>query len=163
MHRKGLLLGGLAVVALVVAGCGSASVQPTSGTGREATANTKTRVVAREWAFELSRTSIPAGKVTFELVNKGKITHEMVVVKTNLPAKGLSARADDRTKMDENAAGQSLGEIENVGPGKTKTGTPDLTSGRYLLICNEAGHYKAGMVTEFRETSGPGIPIASAP
>ncbi len=153
MHRKGLLLGGLAVVALVVAGCGSASVQPTSGTGREATANTKTRVVAREWAFELSRTSIPAGKVTFELVNQGKITHEMVLVKTDLPAKGLASRADDPSTMDTAAAGQVPGEIQNVAAGTAKTEALDLTPGRYLLVCNQAGHYKVGMVTEFTVTS----------
>ena len=40
---------------------------------------------------------------------------------------------------------ESPGEIEDVGPGQTKSGTLKLTPGRYVMICNLPGHYKQGM------------------
>lgn len=145
LHK--LIVIGLGIIGLLAfAGCSAAPAVA----GPKATT---VHVVAREWAFTPSRTSIPAGNVTFELENQGRTTHEMVVVKTDLPAKGLAPRADNPALVDEAAAGQIPGEVQDVAAGLTKTETLDLTPGRYLLICNQVGHYKAGMVTEFTVTS----------
>ncbi len=141
MFRKVLILSiGLGLLFLMT-GCATAAEAST------------VRITAKEWAFQPSRSSVPAGKVTFELVNQGKITHEMVLVKTDLPAKGLAPRADDPSTMDTAAAGQVPGEIQNVAAGAAKTEALTLTPGRYLLVCNQAGHYKVGMVTEFTVTT----------
>ena len=39
----------------------------------------------------------------------------------------------------------SLGEITDLKPGAHGKLTLNLKPGSYLLICNEPGHYKAGM------------------
>ncbi len=144
MNRRGLLIGGLALIALALAACGS------NGSAQSATT---VRAQAREWQFGLDHTTVPAGKVTFELTNKGQIAHEMVILKTDLPATALPLKAGNPSELDEDAAGQSPGEVEDVQPGKTETLTLDLTPGRYLMVCNLAAHYKAGMVTEFHVSS----------
>ena len=144
---RGAWVAALGVGMLLLGAACSSAGQPAVGVGTSH--DTTVHVVAKEWAFAPSRTSIPAGNVTFELENQGRITHEMVVLKTDLPAKGLSPRADNPALIDEAAAGQVSGTVQDVGVGLTKTETLNLTPGRYLLICNQVGHYKVGMVSEF--------------
>ncbi|MBI2165965.1 MAG: copper-binding protein [Chloroflexi bacterium] len=103
-------------------------------------------MVVREWAFELSSASIPAGEVTFQLVNQGQAEHEMVILKTDLPANALKIKANG-AEVDESASGEVMGEVEDLGSGQTKSVTLNLAPGRYVLTCNILGHYKAGMVT----------------
>jgi uncharacterized cupredoxin-like copper-binding protein len=38
-----------------------------------------------------------------------------------------------------------MGEVENVTVGKSKRLKLKLPAGRYVLICNEPGHYAMGM------------------
>ena len=84
-----------------------------------------------------------AGKVTFAVANSGKIVHEMVVVRTSLPAGKLSTNA--KGLASENGA---VGETGDVKPGATKTITLSLKKGKYALICNLPGHYKGGMYAD---------------
>lgn len=110
--------------------------------------------------------SVPAGAVTFNAVNSGTIPHELVVLKTDISPELLPARAADATKVDEAAAGiENLGEIEDSVldvSGATGTLTLDLAPGKYVLICNVSGHYKAGMRTAFTVT-GAAAPTIVAP
>ena len=53
--------------------------------------------------------------------------------------------ADDQRVIEDKI--NSLGETEEMQPGASKTLTLDLKPGTYLLICNVAGHYAAGMWT----------------
>jgi uncharacterized cupredoxin-like copper-binding protein len=41
---------------------------------------------------------------------------------------------------------QRLGEISDLKPGAAGAMTLSLKAGSYVLICNQPGHYKAGMV-----------------
>jgi uncharacterized cupredoxin-like copper-binding protein len=42
----------------------------------------------------------------------------------------------------------SLGEISELKPGARGKLTLNLKAGTYLLLCNQPGHYKAGMSTK---------------
>jgi uncharacterized cupredoxin-like copper-binding protein len=44
---------------------------------------------------------------------------------------------------------KGLKELGDVHPGKSRTTTLTLKAGKYILFCNEAGHFKAGMFTPF--------------
>jgi len=44
---------------------------------------------------------------------------------------------------------KKMGEAEDLAPGKNRRLTLKLTPGRYVLICNKAGHYAKGMHTSF--------------
>ena len=68
---------------------------------------------------------------------------EMVVVKTDKTPKQL---------MEKNGTANestSVGEASDLAAGETKTVTIDLKPGRYILLCNLPGHYKAGMYHTF--------------
>ncbi|MBW4568728.1 MAG: cupredoxin domain-containing protein [Tolypothrix carrinoi HA7290-LM1] len=124
------------------------SAQTTSTNSPSATnsASTKIQVTATEMKFQLSQSTVPAGTVEFETTNKGKIPHEMVVIKTDLPLEKLPLEGD---KLDEDKAGKEIGEIEedDLKSGVTKTLKVNLTPGKYLIVCNLPGHFKAGMRT----------------
>jgi uncharacterized cupredoxin-like copper-binding protein len=84
-----------------------------------------------------------AGKVTFVVHNKGKLSHEFVVVKTNrppgkLPLKGQVAKLTG-----------VKGRIKAFKPGQTRKLTVKLPEGKYVLLCNLPGHYKFGQYTGF--------------
>jgi len=98
--------------------------------------------------MKLSRTSAPAGMVTFEVVNTSKDTiHEMILTYLADPTKPLPY-IDAENRVDEDKAGDK-GEVSELDPGKSGALTVALTPGKYLLICNVPGHYAAGMWTEF--------------
>ncbi len=107
---------------------------------------TRVTVNMEEWAIKLSQASAPAGDVTFVLRNQGKEEHELVILKTDTPDEKLAFRPADPNRAEEPGA---IGEIEDVSSGKFKEATFTLAPGRYVLICNEPGHYKAGMHVAF--------------
>ena len=93
----------------------------------------------------------PAGVVSFEVTNTSKDTiHEMIVMYLADPAQALPYIAAD-SKVDEDKAGDK-GEVSELDPGKNGTLTVALKPGKYLLICNVAGHFMAGMWTTFEVT-----------
>lgn len=93
----------------------------------------------------LDRDTVKPGRVTFRADNLSKtLVHEVIVArdegKKSLP---YDAKRDEVIEKRVHP----LGEIGDVPAGKSGTLTLDLKPGKYLLFCNEAGHYKAGMVT----------------
>jgi uncharacterized cupredoxin-like copper-binding protein len=78
------------------------------------------------------------------------LVHEMIVVgvarpDAKLPYDPKHNRVDE-SKIDD------LGEASELGPGEKKTLRLNLKPGDYLLICNQPGHHKAGMRTNFLVT-----------
>ena len=95
--------------------------------------------------MDLSTAKVKAGKVTFEVTNvsRNDEEHEFLLARTDLapdqlPMTQAGARVDESKLADL----QELGDLE---PGKSRTGTFDLAPGKYLLFCNEEGHFGAGM------------------
>jgi uncharacterized cupredoxin-like copper-binding protein len=95
--------------------------------------------------MDLSTTKVKAGKVTFEVTNvsKNEEEHEFLVARTDLapdqlPMTQAGARVDESKLADL----QELGDLE---PGQSRKKTFELTPGKYLLFCNEEGHFAAGM------------------
>jgi uncharacterized cupredoxin-like copper-binding protein len=101
------------------------------------------RVDLTSTAIHLDTSEVTAGTVTFEVTGSpdSNTTHELVVLKTDLP--------DDRLPVQKETVAESkfkkIGEVEDVAPGKSKRLTLKLTPGRYVLICNRPGHYSMGM------------------
>ncbi len=89
---------------------------------------------------------IPAGEVTFDVVNTAPdIEHEMVVTRLSGSDGSLPYNADDMA-VDEEAAG-SVGEVAELAPGASGALSVTLEPGSYALYCNVPGHYAAGMWT----------------
>lgn len=103
-----------AALAGVVLGCGG-------GAPSTAPSVAPVQVEAMEFKFTPDALTIPAGKATIELVNKGTIEHDLTIDELNLKV--------------------------FVAVGKTALGTAEgLTSGTYPFYCSIPGHKEAGMV-----------------
>jgi uncharacterized cupredoxin-like copper-binding protein len=109
MNRIALALG-VALAALVAAA-------PTAAGPSAATATTVT-VTMKEFKFTLSKTSVKHGTVTFKLINKGKLPHDLAI-------------AGKKSKL--------------IKPGKTGLLTATLKAGKIAYKCTVAGHAAAGM------------------
>jgi uncharacterized cupredoxin-like copper-binding protein len=93
----------------------------------------------------------PAGVVTFHVKNSSKDTvHELIVMYLVDPTKPLPY-VDKDSKVDE-AKTADKGEVSELQPGKSGSLTVVLKPGKYLLICDVAGHFAAGMWSEFEVT-----------
>ena len=98
----------------------------------------------------VDRDSVPAGKVTFRAVNQSKDqVHELIVVRAE-SAQPLTY--DDKKQEVVEKRIRHLGEIADLKPDRSGAMTLNLTPGSYVLICNQPGHYKAGMTTPFSVT-----------
>ena len=93
-------------------------------------------------------TTVHPGKVTFMVTNNDNVMHEAVLMKTDTAPNSLNMMGGADSKMNEDTSGVHVGEVE-VEAGATGTVTLDLTAGKYVLVCNEIDHYKAGMYTAF--------------
>ena len=102
--------------------------------------------------------TVPAGQVSFRVLNTGVWIHELTVLPLG-PGENLGQRRiGTNNQVDESA---SLGHVEascgadegdGLVPGAVGWTTITLKPGRYELICNIAGHYWAGMYTELTVT-----------
>jgi hypothetical protein len=125
------------------------------------TAGSEVNVTLQEFAVLPDTLSVPAGSVTFTATNIGPMDpHELVVVRTDIPAGELPTREDG--SFDEDAEGvEVVGEIEEFDVGLTESLTLDLEPGTYALLCNlvevEDGeteaHYQLGMWVAFEVTA----------
>lgn len=89
---------------------------------------------------------VKAGRVTLRALNQSKeLVHEVIVV----PAPPAGRKLPYDTKKDTiiEKGAHSLGEISDLKPGARGELTLNLKPGTYLLLCNQPGHYKAGMLT----------------
>lgn len=135
----GLRLALLAVVASVgLASCSSGGDNPS--------------VELTEFSVTVSPTSGDAGDTTFAVKNVGGVTHEFVVVKTDLGDADLPT-ADDGSVDEEGEGIEAVDEIEDIQPGDSEELTADLDEGNYVLFCNVVdggvSHYAKGMHTSF--------------
>src|ERR1700730_928915 len=95
--------------------------------------------------ISLDPAAVTAGRVTFRAMNRSKsLIHEVIVVKVD-PKKPALPYDEKKTEVIEKQI-QHLGEISNLKPGAAGAMTLSLKPGSYVLICNQPGHYKAGMV-----------------
>jgi uncharacterized cupredoxin-like copper-binding protein len=109
MNRITLALG-VALAALVAAA--PVAARPS------AVAVTNVTVTMKEFKFTLSKAKAPHGKVTFKLVNKGKIDHDFSI-------------SGKKSKI--------------IKPGKSGMLTVTLKAGKLAYKCTLPGHAAAGM------------------
>ncbi len=93
---------------------------------------------------QLDTDEVPPGPVTFLAHNLSKGTmHEMIVAKVSDPGAPLPMDKADSRVIESKI--KRLGEIEDLKPGQSGKMTRNLGPGSYVLLCNQPGHYHAGM------------------
>jgi uncharacterized cupredoxin-like copper-binding protein len=127
----------LMALALLVISCAQPAADVPAGS----------QVVAElaDYKITVNVPSVKAGTIKIGVRNLGTMEHSFEVLKTDLPqdklpVDGASAKAKEDGKV---------GEIKSIPAGKSASVTVDLTPGKYVFICNVAGHYQLGMHTGF--------------
>ena len=102
-----------------------------------ATTKTVVKVTLKEFKVLPTPTSARPGPVAFSIRNTGTLTHELVVLKTNIAPAKLPVKGSKAVEVGR------VGKVA-VRAGKTGALTLSLKAGKYVLLCNVAGHYQAG-------------------
>ena len=117
---------------------------------------TRVDVTLKEWAIEMSSTTVKAGNVGFVDTNAGTMIHEMLVVRVDDPA-NLPFAPNGSVNEEAIPKADVLGEISEFPAGTTCAHNFSLTPGHYVLFCNIAEgdvvHLKRGMLTPFTVTA----------
>jgi uncharacterized cupredoxin-like copper-binding protein len=161
------------------AACGDDETEAGSGTTTTSAPAQVTEVKVQlgeegsKYFVKVDTASVPAGTVKFVIDNVGTMHHELAIFKTDLAPDQLPMTDED--KVDEEKAGLLAeaaytkpvrgDEDHRIRDGRGVDFTIDLKPGKYVLLCNLAGHYKAGQFIAFT-VEGPeasGAPIAGAP
>jgi plastocyanin len=133
-----------------------------------ADAAAKSRVVtvhAKEFAFDIPK-SIPAGPTTFRLVNDGKESHHLSIIKLE---QGKTI-ADFGEALKGGAPPEwavAYGGPNAAVPGQTIAATIDMEPGNYVVVCfipspgEQAPHAMKGMIAPLTVTAG-GVAQAGA-
>ena len=117
-HTVGLLAAGVAA-SLVLAGAAAAALMA-HGSASAA----RVAVTEKEYSITLKPSSLKAGKTTFVVSNKGKLTHAL-----DISVGGLKATV----------------KVPKIAPGKSRSVTVTLAGGKLSLWCPIPGHAALGM------------------
>ena len=100
------------------------------------------------------RQSVPSGQISLTAANAGSMTHELIVLPLGAGQSvgtrtiGTNNRVSETGSLGEASRTCGAGAGEGIAPGSTGWVTVRLRPGRYELVCNIAGHYRAGMYAE---------------
>lgn len=147
---------GLVVALIVIPACGGGP----SADGESAAAPTtsEVRIVATDFAFEVSPQSFPAGVVETTLVNEGSEPHQAGYYRLNdnvTFGDFVAAITKDDSMIPQLAEGGRWGHMRSLSGGDTGVRPEDdLEPGNYAVMCSirdpETGknHYELGMITQ---------------
>ena len=140
---NGVRMVGIGAIAVALAaGCAAStaktSTAPTSGGTVNATLT--------DMKVSVDHSTMQAGPVTFVVKNTGAVAHELVLLQTDVAQDKIAANPAEAGKVIETG---NLGETGDMAVGETKSFTATLAAGHYVLVCNEIGHYDAGMHMTF--------------
>ena len=100
----------------------------------------------KDYAITLSVATTKAGVVKFGIRNNATMVHDFDLYKTDLPLDKLPIDAGSaKVKMDG-----LVKQMINIAANRSTTLSADLTPGRYVIICNVAGHYQLQMRAELK-------------
>jgi uncharacterized cupredoxin-like copper-binding protein len=96
----------------------------------------------------LSTDHVKPGKVVFNVKNISVDDEDHELLLANVDSPDALPVDESGARVDEDKL-KGLKELGDVHPGKTRSTTVTLKAGKYVLFCNEVGHFKAGMYIAF--------------
>jgi uncharacterized cupredoxin-like copper-binding protein len=106
---------------------------------------TPVNVRLEDFKVQPDAAAVPAGTVSFRILNQGPTTHEIIVVRTDRAPDKLPLQRDGLT-VNEDAPGiDLLDEAQGLDIDDRRTLVLGLAPGHYVVYCNLEGHYLGGM------------------
>lgn len=117
---------------------------------------TEAPMTVEEFVIKPGVVRVPYGTVIFKVKNAGTVTHQFLVIKSDLPIAELP-RLPNNAGADEKQL-DVVGRIEAIEPGAEGELSLSLDPGNYVLICNlrsdGRSHYLTGMYNQFTVQAG---------
>jgi uncharacterized cupredoxin-like copper-binding protein len=131
---------------IVLAGMTACAVAlPALADGGQVTVDLVNKVDGSE-IMTLNTDHVKAGSVDFEVKNSStNMVHEFLIVKTDMTFDQFPIDPQDPSKVDENKLAGVKELNTDLDPGKAGKLVIDLTPGRYVVFCNQPGHFAGGM------------------
>lgn len=99
----------------------------------------------------LSQATAKAGPVTFQVTNTSKdLVHEFLIAPWSGEITSLPYDAKEQA-VEQNKV-HNLQGVEDMPAGTRATILLNLPPGKYVVFCNQIGHYKMGMAASFTVT-----------
>jgi plastocyanin len=137
-------LAACAATTVLAAGCGS------SGQAAKLP-HPKGDIQAVTYDYEvLLPSTVTPGVHTIGYTNRGLMSHEIVMFKTDLSAFHLPLKADGSGINEDSPLLTKVADSGDAlkGGGSKSFQTSDLTPGHYVAVCNLPSHYKLGMAQD---------------
>jgi len=106
---------------------------------------TPVNVLLEDFKVQEDAAVVPAGTVSFRILNQGPTSHEFIVVRTDRAPDKLPLQRDGLTVNEEAPGIDLLDEAEGLDIDDRRTLVLDLAAGHYVMYCNLEGHYLGGM------------------
>jgi uncharacterized cupredoxin-like copper-binding protein len=101
----------------------------------------------------LNTDHVKAGKVKFEVTNSSSnMVHEFLILKTNMKFEDFPKDPENPAVVDEDKLKGVKELSSDLNPGNAGTLTMNLKPGRYVVFCNQPGHFDGGMHLVFTVT-----------
>jgi uncharacterized cupredoxin-like copper-binding protein len=105
----------------------------------------KVEVHESSYRLSLATTTLPSGRIGFDVHNDASMPHEFVVFKTDLPADALPLGSDGDVVEDSPLLQDVADSGSSIVPGHSRAIFATLAPGHYAVVCNLPGHYHLGM------------------
>ncbi len=100
-------------------------------------------VVLGEWSVTPSIANVREGKLAFDVRNEGTMSHQLLLIKNDLPPDLLPVANGSIVLSQVNV----VRSMEAIEAGSAADLSFDATPGKYVLVCNVPGHYQQGMAS----------------
>jgi uncharacterized cupredoxin-like copper-binding protein len=106
---------------------------------------TPVNVLLEDFKVRQDAAVVPAGTVSFRILNQGPTSHQFIVVRTDRAPDKLPLQRDGLT-VNEDAPGVDLvDDVAGLDIDERQTLVLRLAPGQYVFYCNFEGHYLGGM------------------
>jgi uncharacterized cupredoxin-like copper-binding protein len=116
-----------------------------SGTPSSGRSSPEVPVTLSDFHVRVANRHVAAGRIGFDIDNRGPSTHEFLIVRTDLGSSDLPLGPDGLTVDEESPQLHFVKEDPDLDIGDNRVLQVVLPPGHYVLYCNLEGHYLGGM------------------
>ena len=106
-------------------------------------------VVEKDFSIRATPPTVKGGLVDFTVANAGPSAHEFLIFRADQAPDALPTGSDGRVDESSDQITKVFDSGDNIAANGSEVFHAALTPGKYVMVCNLPGHYKAGMHEAF--------------